>query len=64
MRIDEVQLLFLGSLFALMHCGESISYFLAPLMFQAIYADTLHYYAGFVFIVSVMLLVLPVGFTL
>ncbi|XP_060570695.1 proton-coupled folate transporter-like [Ruditapes philippinarum] len=52
-----------GSLFALMHCGESISYFLAPLMFQAIYADTLHYYAGFVFIVSVMLLVLPVGFT-
>lgn len=53
-----------GSLFALMHCGESISYFLAPLMFQSIYANTLHYYAGFVFVISVILLVIPLGFTI
>lgn len=53
-----------GSLFALMHSGESVSYFLAPLMFQAIYASTLHYYAGFVFVISVILLVIPVGFTI
>lgn len=53
-----------GSLFALMHSGESISYFLAPLMFQAIYASTLHYYAGFVFVISVIMLVVPVGFTI
>ncbi|WAR18643.1 PCFT-like protein [Mya arenaria] len=53
-----------GSLFALMHSGESISYFLAPLMFQSIYADTLRYYAGFVFVVSALLLILPFGLTL
>ncbi|KAL4238023.1 hypothetical protein ACF0H5_002734 [Mactra antiquata] len=53
-----------GSLFALMHCGESISYFVAPLMFQAIYASTLHYYAGFVFVISVMFLCVPLSFTI
>ncbi|KAH3858988.1 solute carrier family 46 member 3-like [Dreissena polymorpha] len=53
-----------GSLFALMHSGESISYFLAPLMFQSIYAHTLHFYAGLVFVVSALLLILPVSLTL
>lgn len=53
-----------GSLFALMHCGESISYFLAPLMFQAMYAGTLHYFTGFVFVISVIFLLLPVSFTI
>ncbi|XP_076464122.1 lysosomal proton-coupled steroid conjugate and bile acid symporter SLC46A3-like [Babylonia areolata] len=53
-----------GSLFAMMHCGESITYFLAPFAFSAIYASTLHYYSGLVFIVSFLLLTLPVGFTL
>ncbi|KAL3872869.1 hypothetical protein ACJMK2_036054 [Sinanodonta woodiana] len=53
-----------GSLFSLMHCGESISYFLAPLVFQSIYGNTLHFYSGFIFVISVMLLVLPVGFTM
>lgn len=52
-----------GSLFAMMHCGESITYFLAPFAFSAIYASTLHYYGGLVFIVAFLLLVLPVGFT-
>ncbi|KAK3092736.1 hypothetical protein FSP39_006733 [Pinctada imbricata] len=53
-----------GTLFALMHCGESVSYFLAPFMFQSIYAGTLHYYSGFVFVISVILLVFPVAFTI
>ena len=53
-----------GSLFAMMHCGESITYFLAPFAFSAIYASTLHAYSGLVFIVSFLLLALPVGFTL
>ncbi|XP_050406691.1 proton-coupled folate transporter [Patella vulgata] len=53
-----------GSLFALMHCGESLIFFLGPLMFTAIYAGTLHYYRATVLIVSIILLVLPVSFTL
>lgn len=53
-----------GSLFALMHCGESISYFLAPLMFQAIYLHTFKFFSGFVFVISVTLLVVPVVFTI
>ncbi|VDI45372.1 lysosomal proton-coupled steroid conjugate and bile acid symporter SLC46A3-like [Mytilus edulis] len=53
-----------GSLFALMHCGESISYFLAPLMFQAIYLHTFKFFSGFVFVISVTLLVIPVVFTI
>ncbi|CAG2195621.1 unnamed protein product [Mytilus edulis] len=53
-----------GSLFALMHCGESISYFLAPLMFQAIYLHTFKFFSGFVFVISVTLLVIPVVFTM
>ncbi|KAL8590289.1 hypothetical protein ACOMHN_006405 [Nucella lapillus] len=52
-----------GSLFAMMHCGESITYFLAPFVFSAIYAATLQYYSGLVFIVAFLLLSLPVGFT-
>lgn len=52
-----------GSLFAMMHCGESITYFLAPFAFSAIYASTLHTYAGLVFVVAFMLLAIPVGFT-
>ncbi|XP_071078524.1 proton-coupled folate transporter-like [Haliotis cracherodii] len=53
-----------GSLFAVMHCGESIIYFLAPFTFTAIYASSLHYFGGFVFIVSIILLCLPTGFTI
>lgn len=51
----------LGSLFALMHCGEGITYFLAPFMFQSLYADSIDYFTGFVFVLSVILLIIPVG---
>lgn len=51
----------LGSLFALMHCGEGITYFLAPFMFQTLYADSIDYFTGFVFVLSVILLIIPVG---
>ncbi|ESO83495.1 hypothetical protein LOTGIDRAFT_169187 [Lottia gigantea] len=53
-----------GSLFALMHCGESIIFFLGPLMFMAIFANTLHYYKALVLIVSIIMLILPFCFTL
>ncbi|XP_061172234.1 proton-coupled folate transporter-like [Saccostrea echinata] len=53
-----------GSLFALMHCGEGITYFLAPFMFQSLYADSIDYFTGFVFVLSVILLIIPVGFVI
>ncbi|KAJ8309398.1 hypothetical protein KUTeg_014272 [Tegillarca granosa] len=49
-----------GSLFALMHCGESVTYFLAPLLFQAIYADTFRQFSGTVFVISCICLFAPV----
>ncbi|KAK3786840.1 hypothetical protein RRG08_061391 [Elysia crispata] len=48
-----------GTVFAMMHCGESITYFLAPFVFSAIYASSLYFYSSFVFIVSILLLILP-----
>jgi hypothetical protein len=53
-----------GSLFAMMHCGESVTYFLAPFVFSAIYASTLEVYHGLVFVVAFLLLIFPVAFTL
>lgn len=53
-----------GSLFALMHCGESLIHFLAPLIFTVIYASTLRFYTGFIFIVAAIMLLIPAGFTL
>lgn len=44
-----------------MHCGEGITYFLAPFMFQTLYADSIDYFTGFVFVLSVILLIIPVG---
>nr|KAG5712788.1 hypothetical protein BaRGS_007385 [Batillaria attramentaria] len=52
-----------GTLFAMMHCGESITYFLAPFVFSAIYAATLQYYGGMVFVVAFLLLSFPLAFT-
>ncbi|KAH9502606.1 hypothetical protein Btru_073895 [Bulinus truncatus] len=49
-----------GTVFAMMHCGESITYFLAPFMFSVIYASTMSFYTGFVFIVSMIFLTIPV----
>ncbi|KAI8785354.1 solute carrier family 46 member 3-like [Biomphalaria glabrata] len=49
-----------GTVFAMMHCGESITYFLAPFMFSVIYASTMSFYSGFVFIVSMIFLTIPV----
>lgn len=53
-----------GSLFALMHCGQGITFFLAPLVFTAIYSATLQYFTGFVFIAAVIMLAVPSGFTM
>ncbi|CAG5115246.1 unnamed protein product [Candidula unifasciata] len=53
-----------GTVFAMMHCGESITYFLAPFMFSMIYASTMSFYSGFVFIVSMLFLAVPVIFLL
>ncbi|CAL1526408.1 unnamed protein product [Lymnaea stagnalis] len=49
-----------GTVFAMMHCGESITYFLAPFVFSVIYASTMSLYSGFVFIVSMIFLTIPV----
>ncbi|XP_005090787.1 solute carrier family 46 member 3 [Aplysia californica] len=51
-----------GTVFAMMHCGESITYFLAPFTFSGIYASTMSFYSGFVLIVSMLILILPVVF--
>ncbi|CAI9716536.1 solute carrier family 46 member 3-like [Octopus vulgaris] len=53
-----------GSLFALMHCAESLIHFLSPLIFTVIYASTLRFYTGFIFIVAAIILLIPAGFTL
>jgi hypothetical protein len=48
----------------MMHCGESVTHFLAPFVFSAIYASTLEAYHGLVFVVAFLLLIFPVAFTL
>ena len=53
-----------GSVYALLHSVQSVVVFLGPLAHNAVFAVTLHFMSGLVFLLSGPILVVPIIFLL